>query len=200
MKDPKRVAAGRKSRNKGRRSEQELSRVIGEHFGYLTDTKYKEHPNYFLNFIKRTARDRQAKAGDIWLAPDLKEKFKFTIESKDHEGWDFGSFFSLKVAWLEDWWSQAVEQNEGTSYSPLLCFKRNRIPWMCCIRFDDLPHPHLPHTYLLTSLKSSQGTSDCVIMGLETFLHTYYVKTSGGDLQIEENKNFAVTGRAESLE
>lgn len=173
-KDPKRVAAGKKSRNKGKRSEGELCKHIGEYFGCLVDTKFQGHPDYYLNYIKRTARDRQNGLGDIWMAESMKKKFSWTPEVKDRQGWRLDSLLVGATAWIASWWDQAVEQSQGTSYPPLLIFKQNGTPWNVCFRLSDLPSPQLPEAYICVKLGTLLAASECVIINLDVFLRFYY--------------------------
>jgi hypothetical protein len=171
-KDPKRVASGRRSRNKGRANEQQVAITIGKHFGCSVESKDKFLPSHYLQHIRRTARDRQVGIGDIWTSESLRKVFNWIPECKDYGDWNIETLFGEKNAWFRGWWSQTVEQSVYTSQPPLLIFTKSFAPQYVCFR--DVDTPLVINATPATILSLTLNDDKLTIMRLTDFLVRYY--------------------------
>jgi hypothetical protein len=114
--------------------------------------------------------------GDV-MPKDRTIPFRFMVECKHQEGWSVGSLFAKWPDYMaiQKWWKQCTKSSVIFKYAdtiPLLVFKKNRYPVLCCIRMTDLPygsHIYTPRAMLL-SLDSGDPV---VVMLLEEFLNHY---------------------------
>lgn len=126
---------GRRSRQKGKRNELELARIIAAHFGYSINPADAGKPEHYLSHCRRTARSHQNKTGDHFLSEELAAKFPFVIEAKARESWSFDAIMRGECAAISKWWEQAVAQSYGVpNRFPLLAFTKNRNPWYVAVQ------------------------------------------------------------------
>lgn len=120
-KDPKRVRAGKKSRNKGAGFERQVAKIITSFFGF----PYEAAP--------RTPRSGGgSRKGDIdKLDDDFRRIFPFHIEAKKVEGWRLETLFAQDEdtlpAFLHSWWDQATEDCPSDEI-PIVVFSKNLAP------------------------------------------------------------------------
>lgn len=122
---------------KGDRTELNLCKLLGEHFGAefsrALGSGARIHQVHSLpEHAKKTL------SGDICVP----EKFKWVIESKGgYEGaMDLATALDGDgINQLDKFIDQVSGDAEYTGRKPIICWKRNRKPWLACIREEDLP-------------------------------------------------------------
>lgn len=80
-----------------------------------------------------------AKTGDI-TPKDPKDmvKFRFNMELKKREGWNFTQLFNLPLeGQFKSWWEQCVNDAKKSKRTPLLIFSKNHERVFCMMRQDD---------------------------------------------------------------
>jgi hypothetical protein len=103
------------AKSKGRRLQQETSKLLAEHYGMTHGVD-----NHFFS------RGMGQSGCDIGMSPSAREACPFDIECKNQEKLNVWSSF------------EQAEQNTSDGRIPLLVFKRNRSPVYAMLRFEDL--------------------------------------------------------------
>jgi hypothetical protein len=132
VKDPKRVAAGRRSKRKGNSNEREVARLLREWWG---EGEFMRTPSSGGWGRSRQVRDDFNAAGDIvTTATD----FPFCAEVKSEEGWELEQLLrSPDKCPIAKWWKQAEEETPAGKH-PLLLFTRKLRPWFCLMDHEAL--------------------------------------------------------------
>lgn len=97
---------GKMSREKGKRGEREIAKILREH-GY--------------GDAKRTAQY----CGSTGEAADVEGLRGFHLEVKHQE-----------TIRLDEWWNQAVHDSTFTGNIPLVVFRKNHQKWRVCMDFE----------------------------------------------------------------
>lgn len=118
FKNPKRVAAGRKSKRKGNKAERDIAKLFQEWWGVGTFVRTPSSGGWATVAARETFRT----CGDI--ITDQKD-FPFTIENKAQEGWTLDQIFYNENALVIQWWKQTLSETPEGMH-PLLVIKRNR--------------------------------------------------------------------------
>lgn len=171
-KDPKRVAAGRKSRTKGANAERQLAKLFATWWG---KGEWARTP-LSGGWATKEHREGFAVHGDIITTA---KDFKFSIENKKQEGWTLDQLLHNEKCIILDWWKQACDETPK-ELVPLLVISRNHIPpsvvfsanwvtnriWKFTIANDPcLPHEHLKHM----EYDTGEFGDNLTIMTLEDF-------------------------------
>lgn len=120
MKNPKRVAAGKKGKRKGNANERALAKLFAEWWGH---GEWARTP-MSGGWANKEVREGFRTCGDvITTAPD----FPFCLEAKKQEGWTLDQLIHNDACVVHAWWKQAVEETPP-GLVPLLIIARNHIP------------------------------------------------------------------------
>ena len=103
----------RSAKNKGQRASKELKKILLEAYPELHDDDIKVVP-------------AGVTGEDLWLSPAARKLLPFTFEVKNQETWK-----------IPEWLRQSLTHAEGTDYTPLLIFKRNRESFKVCLELTD---------------------------------------------------------------
>lgn len=123
VKNPKRVASGKRSKVKGNRGENEVAKLFAAWWG----AEFTRTPSSGGFGTKKFRKDWNS-AGDI-VTPDA--KFPFCVEVKNVKDWDLSSLLTSSKCILWKYWEQAVEEAKESNKIPILVFKKNRGTWFC---------------------------------------------------------------------
>jgi len=126
-KNPKRQAAGRKSKAKGNRTENELCKLLRD----ATDVEWQRTPHSGGSELASGWR----LAGDV-ATPDT--KWKFCVEHKADERWHLEQVFEPTSVIWSYFWRQTVSETPA-GMCPMLVFKRNYTQRLVMCRGADLP-------------------------------------------------------------
>jgi len=123
VKDPKRVAAGKRSKRKGNSNEREVAKMLAAWWG---SGEWMRTPSSGGWGRSKQVRDDFNAAGDIvTTATD----FPFCVEVKSEEGWELEQLLrSPEKCPIAKWWKQAVDETPEGKH-PLLLFTRKMRPW-----------------------------------------------------------------------
>jgi len=135
-KDPKRQAAGRKSKRKGSTFERTCCKLLTA--WWYPDGNYEKVSADKLPFFRSPGsggwatkrkfhrnKNIDSMSGDIVCPND----FPFMPEMKNREDWSFDQYFKENPGFeLWDWWKQTVEQAVRSGKEPLLLFTKNNNP------------------------------------------------------------------------
>ena len=117
-KNPKRVAAGKKSRRKGSANENQLAKLFK---GWWGEGKWARTPSSG-GWATPAHRESFRTCGDIITTDTV---FPYCIEAKKEEGWDLDQLLTAPRSRLYRWWDQVTgETPEGMT--PMLVAGRNR--------------------------------------------------------------------------
>ena len=116
------------SRAKGKRGERALLDPLTKWWGY----KFHRTPS---SGAWGTQHGRDDMAQDI-VCDD--PNFPFDIECKNAEGWHLEKLLTAPKNDIYQWWAQAASQC-APNKRPMLCFKRNRHPFLVITRNEDTP-------------------------------------------------------------
>jgi Holliday junction resolvase len=125
---------------KGNRTERNLCELLTKHFG----TEFTKAPGSGALATIRESLPEHAKktlTGDLCVP----EKFKWVIESKGGYEKDIDLTNALDgnpVPRLDEFITQSSRDAEYCGRKPLICWKRNRKPWLAMIRVKDLTENH----------------------------------------------------------
>lgn len=120
MKNPKRVAAGKKSRSKGSNNE----RAVAKEFEAWWQHGQWARTPLSGGWASKDAREGFRTCGDIiTTAAD----FPFCIELKKQEGWFLDQLIHNDKCVVLEWWKQAVDESPK-GLIPLLVMARNHVP------------------------------------------------------------------------
>lgn len=119
---------------KGNRTELHLCKLFTSHFG----TEFTKAPgsgarwaqvNYLPDHAKKTL------TGDVCVP----EKFKWVIESKGgyEDDIDLTNALDGGISRLDEFIEQSSRDAEYCGRKPLICWKRNRKPWLALLRKED---------------------------------------------------------------
>jgi hypothetical protein len=136
VKDPTRVAAGKKSKRKGNSNENALAKQFKEWWGHGEWARTPSSGGW------ATAAHREAfrTCGDIiTTAVD----FPFCVEAKKQEAWDLDALLHNDGCIVKKWWAQAVTESPA-ALTPLLVMARNRVPQ--AVMFSARTLSHLPQS------------------------------------------------------
>lgn len=127
MKDPKRVATGRKSRRKGARNERAAAKILSSWW----DCEFKRTPLSGGWADSNKARQDFGASGDL-VCPD--PSFPFLCEIKSQEGWELEHLLRHpETCLIMKWWAQANGETPPGK-TPLLLFTRKLLPWFTAFR------------------------------------------------------------------
>jgi hypothetical protein len=130
VKDPKRVATGRRSRRKGAVNERVVAALLRAWWGR---GEFLRTPSSGGWAGSKQAREDLNAAGDIVTS---ERDFPFCVEVKSQEGWSFVQFMREPgTCLIRRWWEQTTSETPNGKI-PLLMFTRIRQPW-----FVMLPTP-----------------------------------------------------------
>jgi len=119
MKDPKRVASGKKSRRKGANSERKIAKQFEEWWGHGSFVRTPSSGGWATKDVREGFRA----VGDIMTdATD----FSFVIENKAQEGWDLDQLLKNDGCKVYAWWEQTLSETPG-GMIPLLVCGRNYV-------------------------------------------------------------------------
>lgn len=177
VKDPKRVAAGKRSKRKGNSNEREVAKLLAAWWG---SGEWMRTPSSGGWGRSKQVRDDFNAAGDIvTTATD----FPFCVEVKSEEGWELEQLLrSPDKCPIARWWKQAAEETPEGKH-PLLLFTRKLRPWYAMFQTAWLI-PHLPaqtwtlwiqgpvHLVLAEALLSVPKTSVLAAMQMATIRGT----------------------------
>lgn len=120
------------SKKKGNRGELQLCKLLSERF----------HPHEFSRTPgsgNRWAQVRFVKKdflGDI-VCPDT---FRFVLECKHgYPDIDLHNLMEHRNKKLDGFFQQAMDESERANLPPMLCWKKDRIPWLAFVLKTDLP-------------------------------------------------------------
>lgn len=136
---PKKKKKGVDGKSKGDRTELNLCKLLGKHFG----TEFTKAPGSgALATIRENLPDHAKKTltGDLCV-PD---GFRWVIECKGgyEDKIDLnGVLDGSGIAKLDDFVQQSSRDAEYCGRKPIICWKRNFKPWLCMIQDKEMP-PH----------------------------------------------------------
>ena len=131
-KKPKKKVDGKA---KGDRTELHLCKLFGEHFGEEFSRALGSGARIW-QVGQLPEHAKKTLTGDI-CAP---EKFKWVIESKGGYEDDMNLANALDgegLLQLDKFIEQVSHDSEYCKRKPIICWKRNRKPWLACIREED---------------------------------------------------------------
>jgi hypothetical protein len=119
-KNPKRVAAGKRSKSKGNNNERALAAEFRTWWGKGEWARTPSSGGW------ATAAHREAfrTCGDIITTA---EDFPFCVEAKKQEGWDLDQLLHNDSCVILKWWKQTCDETP-VGMLPLLVFARNHVP------------------------------------------------------------------------
>lgn len=124
----KRSAVGKKSKRKGKNAEKEVCAMLDAWWGVPEKTFV---PSRGSGGWKRHSTSQAWEPGDITSRePALTSGFRFIIDVKKHERWDFYELFSAKRkdAGFLPWWEKLVEEARIHDKCPLLIVQQSNKP------------------------------------------------------------------------
>ena len=131
-KKPKKKVDGKA---KGDRTELHLCKLLGEHFGEEFSRALGSGARIWqVGHLPEHAK--KTLSGDICVP----EKFKWVIESKGGYEDDMDLANALDgdgLTQLDKFIDQVSHDAEYCKRKPIICWKRNRKPWLACIREED---------------------------------------------------------------
>lgn len=148
VKDPKRVATGRRSRRKGAVNERVVAALLRAWWGR---GEFLRTPSSGGWAGSKQAREDLNAAGDIVTS---ERDFPFCVEVKSQEGWSFVQFMREPgTCLIRKWWEQTTSETPNGKI-PLLMFTRIRQPW-----FVMLPTPWLQAAHRAKVIHMDGGPS-----------------------------------------
>lgn len=131
MKDPKRVATGKKSRRKGARNERDVAKILSIWWGCI----FRRTPLSGGWAKSKEIRQEFSASGDL-LCPDT--TFPFLCEVKSQEGWSFDCLWDINPKHpLSKWWIQTVRETPPGKH-PMLLFTRKLKSWYVMFKSPDI--------------------------------------------------------------
>lgn len=147
-------------KKKGNRVELKLCKVLTEHF----DEEFSRSVgsgNRWSQVNNMPSHAKQTFAGDICVP----EKFKWVIECKGgyEDNMNLTNICDGKLSCLDDFIEQVCSDAEYSDRKPILCWKRNRKPWIAVIKWSD-------SNELITRKDHHMSYGDWVIVSLDLLL------------------------------
>jgi hypothetical protein len=126
------------SKDKGRRFENNLCKVLKNRFGFeFTRTIGSGNRWGQVSFLPHHAQ--QTFSGDL-VCP---ENFKFVIECKGgYNDIDIHGAFEKGIASLDKWIKQAEDEGERCGRTPIICWKKDYKPWLSLIELSNFDEPY----------------------------------------------------------
>lgn len=117
---------------KGKSVERQLCKIFSDTFG-CSFTRSIGSGNRWGQ-VKLSERAKQVFSGDICVP----EGFKWVIESKGgyEDKIDLNNVGSIPQ--LDHFIQQSMHDSEFCGRQPIICWKRNRKPWLACVRLTDI--------------------------------------------------------------
>lgn len=123
-------------KSKGDRTELNLCKFLSKHFNEEfsralgSGSRWSQVGN-LPEHAKKTL------TGDLCVP----ERFGWVIESKGgyEDKLDLNNVCDGNIAQLDEFIEQVSRDSEYSGRKPILCWKRNRKPWLACIRLSDAP-------------------------------------------------------------
>lgn len=132
VKDPKRVAAGKKAKRKGNSNEREVAKMLAEWWGSGEWMRTPSSGGWGRS--KQVRADFNAAGDIVTTAAD----FPFCVESKSEEGWELEQLLrSPDKCPIAKWWDQTVRETPEGKH-PLLLFTRRLRPWYAMLAIPAL--------------------------------------------------------------
>lgn len=121
-------------KKKGNRTELELTKILSSRFN-MPFTRSVGSGNRWAQVEKMTEEATQVFSGDL-VVP---KGFKFVLESKGgYDGIDINSIFTKGNSELESFMEQVMDDSKRCGRKPMVCWKRNRKPWLAFLLTKDL--------------------------------------------------------------
>ncbi len=163
IKDPKRVAAGKKAKRKGNANENKLAKQFQAWWGHGEWARTPSSGGWATKSVREDFRT----CGDIITTA---EDFPFCVEAKNQgkkEDWCLDQLILNDKPIVMEWWKQTVEETPDGLF-PLLVFKRSHIKPMAMFEHKILPFWGVDvHKIFLYSIPKTE--TFLVIMPLEEF-------------------------------
>lgn len=131
------ITNGIKKRKNSRTKGAELELNVAKAFTEVLKQPFRRTP-----LSGGWAKNNAETAGDV-VCTNKEYDFKWCVECKNAEGWNFESMFTDKHAWFDVWWNQTV--GECGSKLPLLVFSRARQPVLCALKLIDFKNNLNPY-------------------------------------------------------
>ena len=125
---------------KGKSVERQLCKLLNEHFNQpFSRSVGSGNRIHQVSTLSESAK--QVYSGDV----SVPEGFKWVIESKGgyEDDMDFSNAVDGKLSKLDDFIKQVSHDAEYTGRKPIICWKRNRKPWLAGIRLSDYPFSNI---------------------------------------------------------
>jgi hypothetical protein len=122
---------------KGKSVERHLCKLLNEFFGQDANFSRSVGSGNRWSQVNLSKQAKQVYSGDICVPED----FKWVIESKGgyEDDMEIANAVDGSLPQLNKFIEQVSRDAEYTGRKPILCWKRNRKPWLACIRFEDFP-------------------------------------------------------------
>jgi hypothetical protein len=124
-------------KKKGNRTELELTKVLTARFGQ----SFSRTVASGARWSQATLSEEASKmfSGDLIVPP----KFRWVIESKGgYDGIDLNSIFVCGNSELSGFLDQVTKDSKRCGRKPMLCWKRDRKPWLAFVHTEELEGLH----------------------------------------------------------
>ena len=120
---------------KGKSVERNLCKLLNEFFGQDANFSRSVGSGNRWSQVNLSKQAKQVYSGDICVP----ENFKWVIESKGgyEDDMELANAVDGSLPQLNKFIEQVSRDAEYTGRKPILCWKRNRKPWLACIRWAD---------------------------------------------------------------
>ncbi len=127
------------SGEKGKRTERNLGKLLQDRFGFeFTRTTGSGNKWGQCTFVALPQHAKDTYAGDL-ICP---ENFEWVIECKG--GYNDTSLYTLIVRGrehqIDQWIEDAIKDGERSNRKPIICWKKDRMPWLAMASMTDLWH------------------------------------------------------------
>lgn len=120
-------------KKKGNRTELELTKVLTGRFGQSFSRTVASGARWAQTTLSEEAS--KMFSGDLIVPP----KFKWVVESKGgYDGIDLNSIFVSGNSELSGFLDQVTKDSKRCGRKPMLCWKRNRKPWLAFVHTTEL--------------------------------------------------------------
>jgi|GEM_PF-1204622 len=120
---------------KGKSVERHLCKLLNGFFGQDANFSRSVGSGNRWSQVNLSKQAKQVYSGDICVP----EGFKWVIESKGgyEDDMELANAVDGSLPQLNKFIEQVSRDAEYTGRKPILCWKRNRKPWLACIRLED---------------------------------------------------------------
>ena len=125
---------------KGKSVERQLAKLLNEHF--KTD-EFNRNPGSGnrIYHVALSKNAQQVYSGDL----SVPEGFKWVLECKGgyEDDMEFSNAVDGKLSQLDKFIEQVSHDADYCGRMPIICWKRNRKPWLACIKLADYPFSNI---------------------------------------------------------